>query len=180
MRTIRTPQPCRNIPGAYELELTRGQVTIFDEEDLPIVTQHTWHADPSGPTFYAVSMKYKAGKYYRLTLHRLLLAAPNGTVVDHIDGNGLNNRRKNIRLCTPQENAMNRTRPQRNPWGYRGVTWNKRYSHFVGQIRHEQKIHYLGSFKTAEEAARAYDEAARRLRGPFARVNFPREGELQG
>lgn len=176
MRTIRTPQPSRNIPGAYELVLPSGEITVFDEQDVPLIECRRWFAESNRMTRYVVSRLHHQP---RTQMHRLIMQPPPDMVVDHIDGDGLNNRRENLRICTPAQNRQNLIRAKFNPHGYRGVTWCKARNRFVAQIRHNNRIIYLGMFRAVEDAAMAYDEAARRIRGPFARVNFPREGEQQ-
>jgi hypothetical protein len=104
-------------------------------------------------------------------MHRLILAAAAGQWVDHIDGDGLNNRRANLRICDPNQNAANSRRVP-NTIGYRGV-WRTIYGRYYASITSKGRAVRLGSFSTAIEAAVAYDEAAKELHGEFATLNFP-------
>jgi len=105
-------------------------------------------------------------------MHRVILDAPMNMLVDHINGNGLDNRRENLRICTNTENLRNRGKDRDNTSGYKGVVIKKGEKKFRAQIRVNQKTIHLGSFSTPEEAARAYDDAAREYFGEFAWTNF--------
>jgi hypothetical protein len=107
-------------------------------------------------------------------LHRLLLNAPPELQVDHINGDGLDNRRSNLRLATGSQNQGNsRKRRDGVTSQYRGVSWNKRAGKWQALLRREGKLQYLGYFSDEEAAARAYDAAALEQWGSFARLNFP-------
>ena len=92
---------------------------------------------------------------------------PGGMYVDHIDGNKLNNRRSNLRICTNQENCMNRKKCNNNLAGYKGVHFRKDLNKFHAQIAFNGKKIYLGIFKTAEEAHQKYCEEGRKLFGEY-------------
>jgi hypothetical protein len=100
-------------------------------------------------------------------MHRLLMAAPSGLCVDHIDGNTLDNRRANLRLATHSENLRNMKRKKNNRSGYRGV--HRVRNRWCAQITCNRKVRTLGTFATAEEAHEAYVKAATELHGEFAR-----------
>ena len=153
---------------AREIPLTRGYVAIVDDEDFDWLTQWSWHVAraPRGGLYAARSRTIPGPK----KMHQLLIEAPKGCVPDHRNGNGLDNRRENLRVATRSQNAMNK-RIRAGVSGFRGVTPNKR--RWMAKIRVSGRHHYLGNFATAAEAARAYDSAARALHGPFARLNFP-------
>ena len=117
------------------------------------------------PIYYA-----KGGPYGYM--HRLVMAAPKGGIVDHINGDGLDNRRGNLRLATKSQNRIHRVTPRRgSKSGYLGVSQHKNrwraIAHCQG-VRHD-----LGLFEDPIEAALAYDRAARQLHGDFATLNFP-------
>jgi hypothetical protein len=100
-----------------------------------------------------------------------------GQQVDHINGNRLDNRRENLRLCNSNGNNQNARLASHNTSGYKGVSWCKKWKKFQVRIWLNNRQRYLGSFTSALEAAQAYDTAARSMYGTFARLNFPAEGE---
>jgi hypothetical protein len=108
-------------------------------------------------------------------MHREIMRPPDGFVVDHIDGNSTNNRRRNLRTCTRRQNLYN-SRPRRGKSKYKGVRYEKRTKRWVAEITHRGRKYHLGSFKNEVEAAKAYDRKARQLFGPYARLNFPEDG----
>jgi len=106
-------------------------------------------------------------------MHRRIINAPKGLFVDHIDGNGLNNRKSNLRLCTPAQNARNR-RPDRSCLSkYKGVTWGKLQKKWLATICKAGEKQHLGSFDNETDAAIAYDRTAQKLHAQFAYLNFP-------
>lgn len=155
-----------------ELPLTKGYVAIVDDEDYEFVSQWKWSAKVQKNTVYAFRKYRKDGKQITISLHRQLMGNPPGMEVDHIDRDGLNNRRINLRLATHQQNAYNAT-PQKNRSGYRGVTWYKPYKKWVVVLMKDGKKHHVGYFDNPEDGGRAYDKAARELHGEFATLNFP-------
>jgi hypothetical protein len=150
-----------------EITLSGGYVALVDDEDLPMLAAFRWRAmkmHGQDRYVYVVSGAKKV-----VAMHRLITGAPKGLVVDHINGNRLDNRKENLRVCTHAQNLMNRA-SKRKFKGVRlreGGRWQAAIR--VGGVRH-----CLGGFETAEEAARAYDDAAVRLHGEFARLNFRR------
>lgn len=109
-------------------------------------------------------------------IHRLLLGATDPKIqVDHINGNKLDNRKKNLRLATNQQNQYNVGLRKDNTSGYKGVSWYKKGKKWHAAIRNGNKSIHLGYFKTAVEAARAYDKAAVEFFGEYAYLNFPEE-----
>lgn len=142
-----------------------------------ITAQGRWHVTNirPGKTVYARRQK-RASRTTTLNIfmHRLLL--PDAEQVDHINGNGLDNRRCNLRAATPGQNMANRPRRRDNRTGFKGV--HRSGPGFSAQIKSKGVRTYLGYYKTADAAARAYDWAALQIHGPFARTNFPRERYL--
>lgn len=153
--------------GAAEIALTRGLVAVVDQSDHAALARYRWYAVPrsNGKGFYAARNSNGA----RVWMHRAILRAPAGVLVDHKDGDGLNNRRGNLRLASHQQNNWNRRLDSKG--GVRGVRpvvggWAARICTAKG------KTISLGVYATPEAAAKAYDAAARSLRGEFALVNF--------
>ncbi|MCW5697358.1 MAG: HNH endonuclease [Bauldia sp.] len=158
------------------VQLTKGLVAIIDAADASWAAQWNWSASISGSKIYAV----RAVRRRRVYLHRDLLAVGPAMQADHISGDTLDCRRSNLRAATHAENAQNSRRGRRNTSGFKGVAATSAASGAVGwraYIRLPGRTIHLGIFDNAETAARAHDEAARRHRGQFARLNFPRPGE---
>ena len=155
------------------IPLTQGQFAMVDDWNYEWLMQWKWHAHKSkkNESFYAIRSKRINGKRYRIAMHREIMKTPIGMQTDHRDHNGLNCLEENLRNCTKGQNAKNR-----KPWGrsrYLGV-------HYIGirivaAIRINKKQIYLGDFKTEEDAARAYDIAAKKYHGEFANLNYPNE-----
>lgn len=154
------------------IPLSRGQTAIVDADDAAVLA-HSWHAHPiqrATGGFYA-SARINGRTVY---LHRLLTNAPKGMLVDHINGDGLDNRRANLRLCTTRENAINRDYPRRTS-GYRGVESSGLRWRVL--FENEGKRYRVGLFDDAATAARAYDALAREFHGEFAILNNPLKAE---
>lgn len=154
-----------------EIPLTRGYVAVVDDEDYDRVKAFSWHAKPHGLTVYA---RWKPRRGPGRFLHQLVLDTPPGYRTDHVDGNGLNNRRRNLRPATAFQNCANATKTSSAATSrFKGVTRRKKGDGFVwcARIRvHGQLIH-LGLYESEEQAARAYDVAAVRHFGDFAKPN---------
>jgi hypothetical protein len=160
-----------------EIPLTQGKVTIIDAQDAERVLRYKWHAErrhgPKSRTFYAVTtIRKENGKQTGLSMHRFILQLPPRTPhVDHRNGDGLDNRRENLRLATPAQNNRNVKISQLNTSGFKGVSWRKRDHRWRAQIQFNGHVKHLGHFQIKEEAAAIYDKAARELFGEFARPN---------
>jgi len=153
------------------IPLTRGRVAIVDASDYAWLSLHKWHlASPRGRCYAGRS---RHGK--RISMHREIMVPLDGYVVDHIDGDGLNNQRSNLRICTVHENHRNQAKAPGLSSRYKGVHHNKRTGKYHANIRPHRKGIYLGSFDSEIEAARAYDRKAVELYGEFAWLNFPEE-----
>lgn len=150
-----------------EIPLTQGRVALIDDEDLPLVSGRKWNALKRNHTFYAACTA-RAGEVgiTSILMHRLILSATPGQLVDHADGNGLNNQRSNIRLCTTHQNSVNR-KPLGKHSQYKGIriTPSGTWQAAIGR-------EHLGTFLDERDAAKAYDDAARARYGEFARLNF--------
>jgi len=160
-----------------EIRLSRGLVALVDDADFDAVNRFRWHAQPHRATFYAVrNLPRSEGRRSTERLHRFL--AGHWAIVDHINGNGLDNRRANLRPATNAENCANRPGIQGTSSVFKGVSWMKRNRKWAARIGHSGRQRHLGLFADEEEAARAYDAAARDLFHDFAWLNFP-ESEPQ-
>ena len=153
---------------------------VIDEKDIPIVIGHRWFAvkDLRHRTTYARAHSY-VPPHTSFRMHRLILGVSESDMVDHRDGNGLNNRRSNIRTSTQPQNARNRVKRKNSACRYKGV-WlhNKKWRAVIYTGgRNTRKAHHLGVYASQEEAAQAYDQVAREFHGEFAALNFPKEGE---
>lgn len=155
-----------------EIPLTRGYVALVDDEDFAKLQGCAWQAGvvPGRKAVYAngrVPNSGKRGKH--VIMHRVIMDAPPGVDVDHIDGNGLNNQRSNLRLCSRKDNLRNRGALSRNTSGYKGVTWSKKKKKWYAQIRVDGKNKSLGFHDDIQAAALAYQDAAKEHHGDFAR-----------
>jgi hypothetical protein len=164
-----------------EIQLTQGQTAIIDDEDIALTRKYKWCVQKvkSGDYYAITNYRDENGKKARLYLHRLLMNPPEGLVVDHKDGNTLDNRRSNLRVCTHSQNlAAGRITGKRKSYTqYRGVTYQpKGKRHWQASIKNGGKYKYLGVFDTELEAAHARDEAALELLGEFAVLNLPPAG----
>lgn len=158
-----------------EIPLTQNKVAIVDDVDFNLVCQFKWHVHWDGYHFYARRHTGRCdGKDPIITLHSFLVNPPPGFKVDHKDGDGLNNQRGNLRICTHAQNMRNR-KPPVSASLYKGLSWNKSYDRWRVRITVEGKCIFLGCFIDEKEAALAYDKAATQLHGEFARLNFSKE-----
>ena len=159
--------------GAKLIPLTQGKFAIVDAEDYEELSQYKWHATKAGRTCYA--MRRKGEKLIRM--HREIMGAPKGLVCDHIDHNGLNNRKRNMRLCTQGQNCRNKSARKGCSSKYIGVSFDKHTQKFSAKICVGFKKIWLGRFKSEILAAKARDKKAIELHGEFACLNFPEERE---
>lgn len=155
------------------IPLTRGQVATIDDEDVHL-SRKRWRALwRNGRGWYA--MRNEGSKV--VYLHHAVLGPVATAEIDHVNGNGLDCRRANLRPATNSQNQANRRAPRNNTSGFRGVSWHKSEGKWRAVIKVHQRQTQLGYFGAPEDAARAYDAAARRAFGEFARVNFPGPSE---
>lgn len=139
---------------------------FIDAEDLEKVKKLTWFASKRG--YPAAHLPQNKGRSRQICIHRYLLDFPEGYDVDHINGNKLDNRRSNLRICTHQENMFNQRIKSNNSTGFKGVSKNKATGRYEAYVHHSGKKHYLGLFDTPQEAAIARKQAAFTLFGEFA------------
>jgi hypothetical protein len=161
-------RPVVRIGSEAYVVLTKNRVAVIDAEDIALVAGYNWCARQKTRTVYAVRTDYSGEKQSTVALHSHILPPRDGYVVDHIDGDGLNNRRSNLRYATVAENRRNSRAAKRNKSGFKGVRASPT-GRWWAAITWDGKRQHLGTFDTAEEAAEAYRDAAKRLHGEFAR-----------
>jgi hypothetical protein len=167
------PQPAND--EVRYIALSKGKFAIVDKEDYEWLRKFKWFASGSEKYPYAARAIYpQKGVKIMLYMHRMIMNAPEGFVVDHINGNTLDNRRANLRLATKRQNTCNmRVNKEGCSSKYRGVGWHKASKKWIAKISVERKRIHLGVFDSEVEAAKAYDTAAIMYYEEFARVNFP-------
>ena len=146
-------------------------LTRIDAADLDLVGQHTWSALVMPHTTYARTEIRVEGRATSLYLHQLLLGCSGA---DHIDGNGLNNRRANLRVATSEQNSANRAPLSGRSSQYKGVGWHRHRGTWQAYITVHGQQRHLGYFTAEEDAALAYDSAALATWGEWVKVNFTR------
>jgi len=151
----------------------RSYWAIVDDEDYPLVLQYSWHLREIRGCRYAMNWQRINGKRYAVSLHSLLIGMRRGFQIDHINGNGLDNRRSNLRHVTPAQNQANQ-HTTRGRSLFKGVRYQaRRRTPWEAAITfHQLKIH-IGRYATEEAAARAYDAVAKVLWSGHAKLNFP-------
>ncbi len=158
-----------------EIKLTKGKVALVDDEDYPELSKWSWFANPGkNDNFYAARrMSLGNSKSKIVLMHRVILnITDTKTKVDHEDHNGLNNQRYNIRPCTTSQNNMNTVAQKKSTSKFLGVSWAKEKNKWLACIGVNHKTVYLGRYFNEEDAAKAYDEAAKKHFGKFANLNF--------
>lgn len=158
-----------------EIPLTKGKVAIVDDEDYVRLAKYKWHLFSRG---YAARGIWENGKVKAIYMHREILNVESGFVTDHINGDKLDNRRQNLRICSQLENTRNRKKRGDCKLQFKGISKNNGSQNFSSNIKIKGERISLGSFKTQLEAAKAYDQAAIKYYGEFARLNFPETKEV--
>lgn len=156
------------------ITLGGGKVALVDDRDYALVEEYAWfaHTTPSGKVYARHDVVDRLGRRRHLLMHRLILDPPKGMTTDHRDGNGLNNRRRNLRPATMQQNIRAKG-PAKHTSRYKGVSWDRKSRKWRSQIEvGRRKAKWLGLFASQRKAALAYDRAARRHFGRFAYQNL--------
>lgn len=157
-----------------QIQLTKGKFALVDDEDYEWLNQWKWFSHDGAGGYAARNSKYVRGeKRKTILMHRQIMGEPKELQVDHINRDRRDNRRENLRLVTAQQNKLNSCIQKSNTSGYRGVAFWKRKAKWRTMISHDNDRLFMGYYKTAEEAALAYDFAAIFLHGEFAELNFP-------
>lgn len=157
------------------IELTQGKRAIVDQGDLKRLSRHKWFAHAyrsTHRTYWYANTKLGGAT---IPMHRFILGAETGQLIDHLNGDGLDNRRGNLRFCNRSENSQNGPAYSPRPGAcrkssFRGVSWHRKK--WRAQIEKDRRDVYLGLFEDEAAAAKAYDTAARELYGEHAATNF--------
>lgn len=158
------------------IPLTKGKFVLVDDDDYEFLSRWKWYSFVKKHTVYAVRGEYhgydEGVGYYvqkRIMMHRQIMEAEQGFFVDHINGDGLDNRRENLRLCTHSQNLQNQRKQKDRK--YKGV-YERDNGRFSAAIRHGGKLVHIGTFDTETAAACAYNKAAIEYFGEFANLNI--------
>jgi hypothetical protein len=154
-----------------EIKLTQGKIALVDDEDFGYLNQFKWCTYKGGNSYYASRQSEGSHRTRKIIImHRLIMKTPDNMVVDHIDHNGLNNQKSNMRNCTHAQNLMNQSKNANNPLKYKGV--HRSHYKFESCITFNKERIYIGHFDTEELAAIAYNRKAKELFGEFACLNI--------
>lgn len=156
-----------------EIVLHKGDICLVDDDDFERLNQFKWHSIKSRTEgrFYVVRKDNVIKR--RIFVHREIISISPGKFVDHINGNSLDNRKCNLREATSQQNSFNQKRKTGASSRFKGVSWDKCRNKWTAQIMKSKVNRTLGRFTDEIQAAVAYDEAAVKMFGEFARLNFP-------
>ncbi|MCK5341869.1 MAG: HNH endonuclease [Candidatus Heimdallarchaeota archaeon] len=159
-----------------DIKLTQGYVTLIDNEDHERMKTISWRVfkRPNKRTMYARGWIKINGKFKSILMHRFIMNLRSGDnkQVDHINGNGLDNRKGNLRICNNKQNAQNRGKRINCVSKFKGVARVSNSNKWQAQIWHNGKKIYLGVFSKEEDAAKAYDIEANKLFGEYSNINF--------
>jgi hypothetical protein len=161
------------------IQLTQGKVALVDDEDYEQLSKHKWHAHKGVSTWYARRNEptgLESPKQRKISMHMLLAGTPPGMETDHVDGDGLNNQRRNLRVADKRMQAHNRVRKcsRQTTSRFRGVHWHKQAKKWRASIKDRGTIKTLGQFHSEHAAAQAYDDAGFSRNPGYFTPNFPR------
>jgi hypothetical protein len=148
--------------GKYGL----GKVALVDDEDFDKVNMYRWRVVKSGENLYAYTLSYGN----QIAMHRLIMEPSEGMIVDHINRNGLDNTRNNLRICAHSENMRNRRKRKNSESQFIGVSRNRKG--WGAEFKYKKKRYWVGTFDTQEEAARARDAKVLEFKDEFMSINF--------
>jgi len=156
-----------------EILLTKGKVALVDEIDYERINKLSWYAVKRGRSWYASRRVCVDGRLCTEHMHRVIAQTPIGMETDHINKDGLDNRRCNLRICTHAENQHNQNPQSRNRYShFKGITWDKLNNKWTAKIKADGRVIYLGRYQSERDAAEAYDKAAKQYHTSFACTNF--------
>ena len=154
-----------------KIELTQSKFALVDDEDFEWLNQWKWCLRGWRGAFYAGRNDYQGKKSHILGMHRQIMHPLVSEEVDHINNNGLDNQKANLRLCTHSQNLKNQRMGKNNKCGYKGVHWHKKNKKWRAVIYSDGKRIDCGCYSSITEAAQAYNLAALKYHGEFARLN---------
>lgn len=155
-----------------QIKLGSDHSTIIDDVDFQRVSKFKWFPSKGRGTTYAIGkVKRRGGIIETVRMHQFIIGKKRGKWIDHIDGNGLNNSRSNLRRCSPKQNEGNSNMKSTNTSGFKGVSWDSKRYKWAACIAINYKTIHLGRFSEKLDAANAYDIAAKKHFGRFARMN---------
>jgi len=156
------------------IKLSKGTFAIVDDEEFERLNKYGWWLGAGGYPLRQIYIGKSGDKYLykNVFMHQDIMGTKIGFRVDHVDGNKLDNQKKNLRFASKSQNNWNRKNT--NPSGYKGIQFHTTSKKWRAKITKNDKQYFLGCFDTKEEAAKAYDNAANQLFGDFARLNFKR------
>lgn len=137
------------------IPLTQDKFALVDDGDFAELSKHRWYARKDLNTYYAQRKEKVGNKWVFVHMHRVIAGTPDGMKTDHIDGNGLNNQRSNLRIVTHQENMMNMRKRKDNTSGYKNIYWHKREGKWMVMMNYKNKTYYAGDYKDLEDAKNA-------------------------
>lgn len=147
------------------------KTVLIDDEDYNRIKDYKWHI--SKDNYIDARIKKEDGRFSTIGLHRVIMYAPKGMSVDHINHNRLDNRKENLRICSHSENLKNYSKPKDGKTSqYKGVCWDKNNNRFKAALSFNCKTVYIGLFKDEVSAALAYNKKAKELFGEFANLNI--------
>lgn len=154
-----------------KIPIKGGAFALVDDDCFDVLSKKKWYINKGKNTSYASTSVWDEGTNRTILMHTLIINIPNGLFCDHINGDGLDNRRENLRFCTNSQNQGNSRMPKNNTSGFKGVTFSKRHNKWQAQIKFNYKNIFLGRFEDKRDAAIAYNESAKNYFGEFAKLN---------
>lgn len=157
------------------IKVTKGLYTLVDDDDYEELSKYKWYASKKSKNYdkYYIErrIRYPDGSSKIFKMHRIIMNAPPGKNVDHINGNPLDNRKCNLRLCSQSQNNMNSKLQKNSTTGYRGVSWHKKAGKWRAYINVNRKQYHLGLYDDINDAIDAYNKASIEKHGEYANKN---------